>query len=137
MKKRAIIILSIIALVLTFIFSEIFSIYHFGSVPTLLTSLYLISIFAIFEYLSISITYVIKEIIKKKKIKTIKIIGLILLFLSLLLILWFVVVINIDWLNWYANSTPFYINVIVKMIKYLLPSIVLIVISIVLLKKKK
>lgn len=137
MKKRAIIILSIIALVLTFIFSEIFSIYHFGSVPTLLTSLYLISIFAIFEYLSISITYVIKEIIKKKKIKTIKIIGLILLFLSLLLILWFVVVINIDWLNWYANSTPFYINVIVKMIKYLLPSIVLTVISIVLLKKKK
>jgi len=137
MKKRAIIILSIITLVLTFIFSEIFSIYHFGSVPTLLTSLYLISIFAIFEYLSISITYVIKEIIKKKKIKTIKIIGLILLFLSLLLILWFVVVINIDWLNWYANSTPFYINVIVKMIKYLLPSIVLTVISIVLLKKKK
>lgn len=137
MKKRAIIILSIIALVLTFIFSEIFSIYHFGSVPTLLTSLYLISIFAIFEYLSISITYVIKEIIKKKKIKTIKIIGLILLFLSLLLILWFVVVINIDWLNWYANSTPFYINIIVKMIKYLLPSIVLTVISIVLLKKKK
>jgi len=137
MKKRAIIILTIITLVLTFIFSEIFSIYHFGSVPTLLTSLYLISIFAIFEYLSISITYVIKEIIKKKKIKTIKIIGLILLFLSLLLILWFVVVINIDWLNWYANSTPFYINVIVKMIKYLLPSIVLTVISIVLLKKKK
>lgn len=136
MKKRAIIILSIISLVLTFIFSEIFSIYHFGSVPTLLTSLYLISIFAIFEYLSISITYVIKEIIKKKKIKTIKIIGLILLFLSLLLILWFVIVINIDWLNWYANSTPFYINVIVKMIKYLLPSIVLTVISIVLLKKK-
>ena len=137
MKKRSIIILSIIAVFLTFVFSEIFSIYHFGSVPTLLTSLYLISIFAIFEYLSISITYVIKEIIKKKKIKTIKIIGLILLFLSLLLILWFVVVINIDWLNWYANSTPFYINVIVKMIKYLLPSIVLTVISIVLLKKKK
>lgn len=137
MKKRAIIILSIIAAFLTFVFSEIFSIYHFGSVPTLLTSLYLISIFAIFEYLSISITYVIKEIIKKKKIKTIKIIGLTILFLSLLLILWFVVVINIDWLNWYANSTPFYINIIVKMIKYLLPSIVLTVISIVLLKKKK
>ena len=137
MKKRSIIILSIIAVFLTFVFSEIFSIYHFGSVPTLLTSLYLISIFAIFEYLSISITYVLKEIIKKNKIKTLKMIGLILLFLSLLLILWFVVVINIDWLNWYANSTPFYINVIVKMIKYLLPSIVLTVISIVLLKKKK
>ena len=45
MKKRTIIILSIIILVLTFIFAEIFSIYHFGNVPTLLTSLYLISIF--------------------------------------------------------------------------------------------
>ena len=36
MKKRTIIILSIIILVLTFIFTEIFSIYHFGNVPTLL-----------------------------------------------------------------------------------------------------
>ena len=68
MKKRIIIILSIIALVLTFLFAEIFSIYHFGSVPTLLTSLYLISIFLIFGYILIVLTYVIKKIIKKEKI---------------------------------------------------------------------
>lgn len=61
MKKRTIIILSISILVLTFMFAEIFSIYHFGNVPTLLTSLYLISIF---EYLSISITYIVRKLIK-------------------------------------------------------------------------
>ena len=70
MKKRTIIILSIIILVITFIFAEIFSIYHFGSVPTLLTTLYLISIFAIFEYLSISITYIVRKLIKKEKLET-------------------------------------------------------------------
>ena len=80
MKKGTIIILSIITLVLTFIFAEIFSIYHFGSAPTLLTSLYIISIFAIFEYLSISITYIVRKLIKKEKLETKKIIGLILLF---------------------------------------------------------
>ena len=69
MKKRTIIILSIIILALTFIFAEIFSIYHFGNVPTLLTSLYLISIFAIFEYLSISITYIVRKLIKKEKLE--------------------------------------------------------------------
>ena len=69
MKKRTIIILSIIVLVLTFIFAEIFSIYHFGNVPTLLTSLYLISIFAIFEYLSISITYIARKLIKVRNQK--------------------------------------------------------------------
>ena len=124
MKKRTIIILSIITLILTFIFAEIFSIYHFGNVPTLLTSLNLISIyviFAIFEYLLITITYVIRKLIKKEKIQRTKIIGLILLFVALLLIFWYVVVINVDWLNWYEHySTPFYLNVIVKLMMYLL-----------------
>lgn len=85
MKKRTIIILSIIILVLTFIFAEIFSIYHFGNVPTLLTSLYLISIFAIFEYLSISITYIARKLIKKEKLETKKIIGLILFICSIII----------------------------------------------------
>ena len=84
MKKGTIIILTIITLVLTFIFSETFSIYHFGSMPTLLTSLYLISIFAIFEYLSISIAYIVKKIRIKEKLEIKKIIGLILLLLALL-----------------------------------------------------
>lgn len=69
MKKEIILILSIITLILTFVIAEIFSIYHFGSEPTLLTSLYLLSIFAILEYLSISITYVIRKLIKKEKIR--------------------------------------------------------------------
>ena len=135
MKKRTIIILNIIILVLTFIFVEIFSIYHFGNVPTLLTSLYLISIFAIFDYLFIFVTYVIRKLVKKQKIQIKKIISLILLFLGLLLILLFLIVINVDWLNWYAYSSPFYINIIVRSVEFLLPSIVLIAVSILLIKK--
>lgn len=140
MKKRTIIILSIITLILTFIFAEIFSIYHFGNVPTLLTSLNLISIyviFAIFEYLLISITYVIKKLIKKEKIEIKKIIGLILLFVALLLILLYLVVLNVDYLHWYMSSAPFYLNVIVRSVEFLIPSLILIVVSIILLKNKK
>ena len=140
MKKRTIIILSIITLILTFIFAEIFSIYHFGNVPTLLTSLNLISIyviFAIFEYLLISITYVIKKLIRKEKIEIKKIIGLILLFVALLLILLYLVVLNVDYLHWYMSSAPFYLNVIVRSVEFLIPSLILIVVSIILLKNKK
>ena len=137
MKKRTIIILSIITLVLTFIFAEIFSIYHFGSAPTLLTSLYIISIFAIFEYLSISITYIVRKLIKKEKLETKKIIGLILLFVALLLALLYLVVLDVDYLHWYMNSSPFYLNVIVRSVEFLLPSIVLIIIGIFLMKRKK
>ena len=136
MKKRAIIILSIIILVLTFIFAEILSIYHFGNVPTLLTSLYLISIFSIFEYLSIFITYIVRKLIKKEKLEIKKIIGLILLLVALLLILLYLVVLDIDSLHWYMNSAPFYLNVIVRSIEFLLPSIMLIVIGINLIKKR-
>jgi len=137
MKKGTIIILTIITLVLTFIFAEIFSIYHFGSVPTLLTSLYLISIFAIFEDLTISITYIVRKLIKKEKLEIKKIIGLILLLVVLLLILLFLVVVHVDYLHWYMYSSPFYINVIIRSIEFLLPSIVLIVIGILLMKNKK
>lgn len=137
MKKKSIIIITIITLIFTFIFAEIFSIYHFGSIPTLLTTSYLISIFSIFEYLLISLTYIIKKRMKKEKIERKKIIGLILLFIALLLILFYIVSLNIDWLNWYAYSSPFYLNVIVKIIEYIIPSIILIIISIRLLKKKK
>ena len=137
MKKGTIIILSIITLVLTFIFAEIFSIYHFGSAPTLLTSLYIISIFAIFEYQSISITYIVRKLIKKEKLETKKIIGLILLFVALLLALLYLVVLDVDYLHWYMNSSPFYLNVIVRSVEFLLPSIVLIIIGILLIKNKR
>ena len=99
-----------------------------SNVPTLLTSLYLISIFAIFEYLSISITYIARKLIKKEKLETKKIIGLILLYL---------VVLDIDYLHWYMNSAPFYLNIIVRSVEFLLPSIILIVIGINLIKRKK
>ena len=137
MKKRTIIILSVITLFLTFIFAEIFSIYHFGSVPTLLTSLYLISIFSIFEYLSISLTYVIGKIIKKEKISFKKIIGLILFFIALILLLIFLIVLDFDYLNWYVYSSPFYLNVIYRSIEFLVPSIVLTIFGVLLIKNKK
>ena len=137
MKKRNILIGTIISIIITFIFAEIFSIYHFGDIPTLLTSLYLMSLFSIFEYILLSLAYIVKKIISKEKIKIKEIIGRILLFIALILILFFVIVINIDWLNWYAYSTPFYINVIVKSVKYLLPAIVLMIVGIYLLRKNK
>lgn len=133
--KIRLVIISIISLILTFVFAELLSLYHFSSVPTLLTSLYLISMFAIIEYLFISITYIIKKIVKKQKIGVKKIIGLFLLFIALLFILSFLIVVDIDWLNWYVYSSPFYINVIIRSVEFLLPAIILIVISIVLMKK--
>ena len=137
MKKEIIIILTVITLILTFIFADIFSIYHLGSVPTILTSLYLICIFTIFEYLSISITHIVINMIKKEKLEIKKTIGLILLFVALLLVLLFLVVVDVDYLHWYMYSSPFYLNVIVRGVELLLPSIVLIVIGIMLVKNKK
>ena len=137
MKKGTILIISIITLILTFVFAEIFSIYHFGSIPTLLTSLYLISIFAILEYLTISITYIVRRMIKKEKIEIKKIIGLVLLFVALLLILLYLVVLNVDYLHWYMSSAPFYLNVIVRSVEFLIPSILLIVVGLLLIKNKK
>ena len=65
MKKRNILIGTIISIIITFIFAEIFSIYHFGDIPTLLTSLYLMSLFSIFEYILLSLAYIVKNIISK------------------------------------------------------------------------
>lgn len=136
MKKRNILIGSIISIIITFMFAEIFSLYHLGSVPTLLTILYLISIFSMFEYLLISTTYVIRKLIKKEKLEIKKIIGIILLFVALLLVLLFLIVVNVDYLHWYMYSSPFYLNVIVRSVEFLLPAIVLILISILLIKNK-
>lgn len=136
MKKSTIIILTIIILILTFIFAEIFSIYHFSSTPTLLTSLYLISIFTILEYLSIAITYIVRKLMKKEKLEIKKVIGLILLFIALLLILLYLVVLNLDYLHWYMNSAPFYLNIIVRSIEFLIPSITLIITGLFLVRKK-
>ena len=137
MKKGTILIISIITLILTFVFAEMFSVYHLGSLPTVLTSLYLILIFVILEYLAISMTYIVRRLIKKEKLEIKKIVGLILLFIALLLILLYLVVLGIDYLNWYMNSAPFYLNVIVRSVEFVIPSIILIVIGTLLIKNKK
>lgn len=138
MKKNLTIIgITILSLVLTFFFTEIMSIYHFGTIPTLLTTLYLISIFSIIEYLLLSIYYIVKKLIKKEKLNKKIIISLVLIFISLLLILGYVLILDIDYLHWYMYSSPFYLNVIVRSLEFLLPAIILIIISIILIKKSK
>lgn len=135
MKKRNILIETVISIIITFIFAEIFSLYHFGDIPTLLTALYLISIFSIIEYVLLSFDNIIRKILTKEKIKCKEIFGRILLFIALLLIVIFIIVIDVDWLNWYAYSSPFYINIIARSIEFLLPSILLIIISVLLINK--
>ena len=128
---------SIISIIITLFLGGILSIYSFGSVPTLLTFLYLISMFSIINYLIIVGTYIVKKIIKKEKISLKKIIGLILLFISLVLVLYYIIVLDIDYLNWYVNSAPFYFNVIFRSIEYLIPSIIMFIIGIKLINKKE
>lgn len=137
MKKSLILLLSIIALLFTFILSNLFSIYHLGSTPTLLTSLYLITIFVIFDYLLIFTTYIIKKLVRKEKLDNKKIIAYILLLVSSSLILSFVIITYIDYLTRYEPTKPFYLNVIKRIIEFLLPSIITFIISVILLKRKK
>lgn len=135
MKKKSNIICTVLSVIITFLLAELFSLYHFGDIPTLLTLFYLISIFIIFEYFSLTLIYIINKLIKKERIKGKEILGRILLFVSLLLILLFAIILEIDWLNWYAYSTPFYINVIIKAFKYLLSAILILIIEIKLIRK--
>ena len=72
----------------------------------------------------------------KKKIKMKKIIGLILLLISIMLFILFAVVLNADYLNWYMYSSPFYLNVIVRCVEFILPGIISLIIGIILLKKE-
>lgn len=134
--KKIILISSVISLVLTLFLGEILSIYSFGSYPTLLTSLYLITMFVIINYLVIVGTYIVKKVIKKEKISLKKIIGLILLFISIVLVLLCILIIDIDHLHWYMYSSPFYLNVIFRCVEFLVPGIILFIISIFLIRKK-
>ena len=129
-------ICSLIALVLTFFLGEILSIYSFGTIPTLLTSLYLISMFLILNYLLICGVYIISKLVKKEKIGIKKIIGLILIFIFLILVLYYIIVLNIDYLHWYVNSSPFYFDVIFRGIEILLPGIIMFIIGIFLIRKR-
>ena len=129
-------ICSLIALVLTFFLGEILSIYSFGTIPTLLTSLYLISMFLILDYLLICGIYIISKLVKKEKIGIKKIIGIILIFIFLILVLYYIIVLNIDYLHWYVNSSPFYFDVIFRGIEILLPGIIMFIIGIFLIRKR-
>ena len=133
--KKINLILNFVSLILTFIFADVLSIYSFGSIPTLLTILYLLSIFLILDYVLITGSYILKKLIKKEKILIKEIIGLILIFIALILILLFLVVVNVDYLHWYMYSSPFYLNIIVRSIEFLLPAAVLLVIGFLLIKK--
>ena len=133
--KKIILISSIISLVLTLFFGEILSLYSFGSYPTLLTSLYLLTMFVIINYLIIVGTYIVKKVKKKEKISLKKIIGLILLFISIVLVLLCILIIDIDHLHWYMYSSPFYLNVIFRCVEFLVPGIILLIISIFLIRK--
>ena len=129
-------ICSLISLVLTFFLGEILSIYSFGTIPTVLTSLYLISMFLILDYLLICGVYIISKLVKKEKIGIKKIIGLILIFIFLILVLYYIIVLNIDYLHWYVNSSPFYFDVIFRGIEILLPGIIMFIIGIFLIRKR-
>ena len=72
----------------------------------------------------------------KKKTKMKKIIGLMLLFISILLFFLFYIVLEADYLNWYMYSSPFYLNVIVRCVEFILPGIISLIIGIILLKKE-
>lgn len=58
-------VITVISLALTFFFANMFSIYRPGTVPTPLTSVYLIAIFAIFECILLAIGFAIRKIFKK------------------------------------------------------------------------
>ena len=135
MKKSLILILSFISILITFFLGKVFSIYSFGSVPRLLTIIYLLVIFGFIEYFFIVGAFVIKKILNKEKLGIKKIFGLILLIFFLILLFLYLIILDIDYLNWYMYSTPFYINVVVRSLEFLLPAIGCFVGSIYLLKK--
>lgn len=133
MKK--IITSTIISLIITFIFAEIFSIYDFGSIPTFRTILYLILLFSIFLFILLFIFNILIKIRRKEKIEVKDIIKGLLLLVSLILILIFVITLEVDWVHQYMNFSPFYVNVIIRILEFLLPAMLFIIFSVLLDKK--
>ena len=85
-----------------------------------------------------SLIYVIKKKKQKEKISFNNILNLIFYFISLIFILIFLIVLNIDWLNYYVyiNSAPFYTFIIVRSLEFLLPAVILLIICLFLKRKK-
>ena len=138
MKKKLILFgICFLSIIITFIFSEEFSLYHFGTIPTFTTTTYLLIIFFITSYLLATLTYIFRKKKAKEKIGPKRVILLLLIFVAILLLLFFIAILNIDWLNHYSNSAPFYIIIISRAIEFLLPSLILIIIIINLLSNKE
>ena len=139
--KKVLIILGIVilSLMVTLVFAKSFSLYDFTTLPTFTTFTYLLFIFSFLAYVLLSFIYIISKKRKKEKIGIKKILSLIIFFISLLLILGFIVILNLDWVTYYSSysSAPFYTYVIVRGLEFLLPSMILIIIGIILLGKKK
>lgn len=130
---------TIVSLILTFVLAELLSLYHFGTVPTTLTIIYLVSLFCIFEYLILAVKFIINKQKNHQTTSHKNIFSMILFFLSLLLVLYFIFATNIDWLNYYSRGdyAPFYLTIITNGIKILMPSVISFVLGIFVSKKKK
>ena len=136
MKKKLILFgICFLSIIITLILSETFSIYHFGTIPTFTTIMYLIIIFFITSYLLSTMAYIFIKKKAKEKIGSKRAILLLLIFVTILLLLFFITNLNIDWLNHYSNSAPFYIIIITRVLEFLLPSFLLII-AILLLSNK-
>ena len=140
-KKKILVItsLSIVSLLITFLIAEAFSLYDIGERPTFTTLTYLVFIFGIMEYVLNSLAYIISKRLKKEKIGIKKIVGIITLFLSLMLALLFVVILNLDWIMYYSNynSSSFSAFILARSMEFLVPAIILMIISLVLIFSKE
>ena len=127
----------IVSLIITFFTADIFSLYHFGDMLTFTTFTYLSFIFCFMTYVLSSLIYVVGKKVKRETIGNKKMMSLILFFISLILILGFIIILNIDWITYYShyNSSPFYVFVLVRSLEFLLPAIILIIMGIILLIK--
>ena len=118
--------------------AEVFSLYHFGEAFTITTITYLLYFFTFLNYILFSLIYIIKKKLKKEKIGTKKIGGMVLFFMALIFLLGFIVLLNLDWLTYYSNynSQPFYVLVLIRALEFLFPAFILMIIGIILVVKK-
>ncbi len=131
--------LIVLSFILTMVLADLFSLYHFGDLPTFTTLTYLLFSFSFFTYLFLFLFYIVCKRMKKEKIGVKKIISFLLFFVSMLFLLGFMVVLNLDWLTYYSmgNSSPFSTFVLVRSLEFLLPGILLSIVGVLLLFKSK
>ena len=136
MKKKnlMIIVTIIVALIITYCIVNILNIYHFNCVPTMTTLIYIIFILSIMSYLLFFFLYFIWKKRHLEKIKMEQYACIIMCFVALILMLFFLLMVDIDWLSHEAVLSPFYMSIIVRGFQFLLPSAILIVLSLLLIQ---